>query len=158
MNVQFELDGTDVTVELSPAQPLRDVLRNQFGKTCVKRGCDSGRCGACTILLDGKPVKSCLVMSGKVEGCSVETVDSVLADGELHAVQEAFKTNFSSQCGYCTPGFIMNAVQYVESEAGSEPNRKAIKNALKGNVCRCTGYEKIVDAVEDAVSQRKELE
>ncbi len=145
MTIEFELNGETVSTDVSPSTPLRDVLREEFGQTGVKVGCLSGRCGVCTIHIDGMATKSCLVLTGKVDGKSVTTIEGV-ADEELHEVQEAFANDFAAQCGYCTPGFIMSAVDYIENDGSAD--RDEIKSALKGNVCRCTGYEKIIDAVE----------
>lgn len=146
MTVEFELNGESVTTDASPDTPLREVLREEFGKTGVKSGCLSGRCGVCTVHLDGKSVKSCLVLAGKAHGKEVTTIEGIAEGGELHAVQEAFVDNFSAQCGYCTPGFVMSAVEYTEN--GGSADRDEIKAGLKGNLCRCTGYAKIIDAVE----------
>jgi aerobic-type carbon monoxide dehydrogenase small subunit (CoxS/CutS family) len=148
MHIEFELDGEPVEAEVDPDTPLRDVLREEFDKTGVKVGCLSGRCGVCTVHLEDTAVKSCLVMAPKADGKSVTTI-SGLADGEdgLHEVQEAFVDHFASQCGYCTPGFVMSAVDYLEDDPDGD--RDDVRAALKGNVCRCTGYEKILDAVED---------
>ncbi|WP_318567965.1 (2Fe-2S)-binding protein [Salinigranum marinum] len=145
MKIQFELDGERVEADVSPTTPLRDVLREEFDKTGVKSGCSSGRCGVCTVLLDGRAVKSCLVISGKVDGAEVTTIEGVGDEDDPHPVQEAFVDQFASQCGYCTPGFVMAAVEYVDS-----PRRDSMstRDAIKGNVCRCTGYAKIVDAIE----------
>ena len=154
MNIEFELNGQAVSIDVNPGRPLREVLREEFGLTGVKVGCESGRCGVCTTLLDGEPVKSCLVMASKADGRSVTTVEGVSEDDDLHEVQEAFKDNFASQCGYCTPGFVMSSVAYLEDDP--EPDREEIAHALKGNVCRCTGYEKIIDAVESVATERSE--
>lgn len=149
-DIEFELNGERVTASVDPTTPLREVLREHFDLTGTKAACQSGRCGVCTVHVDDTPVKSCLVMAGKVDGASVQTIEGLAPDGELHEVQEAFEEHFASQCGYCTPGFIMAAVPFVES--AENPTRDEVKDAIKGNVCRCTGYEKIIDAVEDAAS------
>lgn len=150
--IEFELNGNRVTTTVDPTTPLREVLREEFGLTGTKSGCLSGRCGVCTVHLNDSPVKSCLIMAGKADGASIRTIEG-LADGdELHEVQEAFEDHFATQCGYCTPGFIMAAAPFVES--ADDPTRDEVKDAIKGNVCRCTGYEKIVDAVEDVASSK----
>ena len=151
--IEFELNGRPVRVAVSPTTPLRDVLREELGQLDVKDGCLSGRCGVCTVHLDGHAVKSCLVLAGKADGESVTTVEGVSDDGALSDVQEAFVDHFASQCGYCTPGFVMTATEYLEDDP--DPDRDAIRDALKGNVCRCTGYEKILDAVEDVATERE---
>lgn len=150
--IEFELNGRTVQTDVSPDTPLRDVLRDELDQLDVKEGCLSGRCGVCTVHLNDSPVKSCLIMAGKADGASIRTIEG-LADGdELHEVQEAFEDHFATQCGYCTPGFIMAAAPFVES--ADDPTRDEVKDAIKGNVCRCTGYEKIVDAVEDVASSK----
>lgn len=160
MTIEFELNGTAVAVDANPARPLRDVLREELGKTEVKSGCQSGACGVCTVHVDGKAVKSCLLLAGKVDGASVTTIDGLAGeDGSLHAVQQAFHEHFASQCGYCTPGFIMAAAAFVETMADEEPvDRETIRAELKGNLCRCTGYEKIVDAVEACLDSEREFQ
>lgn len=150
-DIEFELNGEVVTVSVDPTTPLRDVLRREFGLTGTKAGCMSGRCGVCTIHVDGTALKSCLVMAGKVDGKAVTTVEG-LADGDdLHPLQQAFEDQFATQCGYCTPGFVMTGAAFVEE--AEDPTREEIKDAIKGNVCRCTGYEKIISAFEGVSSR-----
>jgi aerobic-type carbon monoxide dehydrogenase small subunit (CoxS/CutS family) len=151
MRINFELNGKSVSAEVSPHQPLRDILRSQFDLTGVKVGCHSGRCGVCSVLLDDRVVKSCLLMAPKANGRSIATIEGLSTNGELHYVQQAFKDNFALQCGYCTPGFIMATVDYLSSSPSNPPLRDEIKSAIKGNVCRCTGYEKIISAVSSAI-------
>lgn len=146
VRVSFELDGEQVAATTRPDTPLRELLRAEFEKTGVKVGCESGRCGVCTVLLDGDPVKSCLVPAPKVEGRAVTTVHGLGGDEELTPVQDVFVEQFATQCGYCTPGFVVAATAFVTD--AENPSRGEIESALKGNVCRCTGYERIVDAVE----------
>lgn len=156
MRVEFELDGQPVTADIDPSKPLRELLREEFGKHCVKVGCESGRCGVCTVMIDGDLAKSCLILAGKVDGAVVTTVEG-LSDGEaLHEVQEAFVEHGAVQCGYCTPGFVMASVAHLENTERSD--RAAIKDGLKGNLCRCTGYEKIIDAVEDIARSRDSVD
>ncbi len=151
IQIQFELNGEQVEADVDPETPLREMLREEFDLTGVKVGCLSGRCGVCTVHLDDQAVKSCLVMAPKVDGKSVTTIEGIAGEGdELHEIQEAFVEHFASQCGYCTPGFVMSAIDYVEDNPSAD--RDEIRSALKGNVCRCTGYEKILDAVEDVAS------
>lgn len=151
MRITFELDGEETTVDVPPDRPLREVLRDDCEKRCVKSGCDSGRCGACTVLLDGDAVKSCLVLAGKVGGRSVRTVAGIDDGNHGRAVQDAFEEHGALQCGYCTPGFVLSALSYLDEHP--EADRDDIGEALAGNVCRCTGYEKIVDAVADVASE-----
>lgn len=153
MKVSFELDGEETTVETSPDRPLRDLLRAECGAKSVKSGCDSGRCGSCTVLLDGEAVKSCLVLAGKVDGRSVTTVEG-FEEGTLgREVQDAFEEHFAVQCGYCSPGFVLSALDYLDDDPSAD--REDIRSALTGNVCRCTGYEKILDAVEAVAADRQ---
>jgi aerobic-type carbon monoxide dehydrogenase small subunit (CoxS/CutS family) len=152
MNVTFELDGEETTVDVSPERSLRDLLRVDCDRKSVKTGCDSGRCGACTVLLDGAAVKSCLVVAPKVDGHSVTTVRGIAGGTLGRDLQDAFETHGALQCGYCTPGFVLSALSYLEDDP--EADRDAIQDALGGNVCRCTGYEKIVDAVTDVAEGR----
>lgn len=151
MNITFELDGEETTVDVPPDRPLREVLRDECERRSVKSGCDSGRCGACTVLLDGEAVKSCLVLAGKVDGRSVRTVAGI-DDGTLgREVQDAFEEHSAVQCGYCTPGFVLSALSTLEDDPGVD--RDDLREALAGNACRCTGYEKILDAVADVATQ-----
>lgn len=152
--IEFELNGSTVRADVAPDTPLRDVLRDELDQLDVKEGCLSGRCGVCTVHLNGKSVKSCLVMAGKVDGETVTTVAGVSDAGEFNDVQEAFVDHFASQCGYCTPGFVMSATEYLEEDP--DPDRDEIRDALKGNICRCTGYEKIIDAVEAVAVDEQE--
>jgi len=153
VNIEFELDGQPVTADVNPTRPLRELLRKEFDKKGVKVGCDSGRCGVCTVMIDGKITKSCLIMAGKVDGTVVTTIEGIGEPGKLHEIQESFIEHGATQCGYCTPGFIISAVAHIEHTDGSD--REAIKNSLKGNLCRCTGYEKILDAVEDVAQSKR---
>jgi aerobic-type carbon monoxide dehydrogenase small subunit (CoxS/CutS family) len=156
VRVTFELDGEARTVETPPDRSLRGLLREDCDARSVKSGCDGGRCGACTVLLDGDAVKACLVMAAKVDGRSVTTVRGI-ADGSLgREVQDAFEEHAALQCGYCTPGFVLSALAYLEDHPDAD--REAIRSALSGNVCRCTGHEAIVDAVEAVAERRGEAD
>lgn len=153
MNVSFTLNGDAVEANIDdPTMPLREFLRREFGMTGVKVGCESGSCGVCTVHLDGSAVKSCLIPAKKVDNKEVTTVEGLSEDGSLHPVQDAFVRNHASQCGYCTPGFVMSASAFLDSNP--TPDREEVRDALKGNICRCTGYVKIIDAVEDAASEK----
>jgi carbon-monoxide dehydrogenase small subunit len=153
MNVAFTLDGEQVEVDVAPDRPLREVLRAECDSRSVKTGCDSGRCGSCTVLLDGEAVKACLVPAAKADGRSVTTVEAIHERPVGRALQDAFEAEFALQCGYCTPGFLLAAVSYLEDDPS--PDREEIRTAIEGNVCRCTGYERIVDAVEVVARDRE---
>jgi 4-hydroxybenzoyl-CoA reductase subunit gamma len=129
---------------------LLDYLREIVGLTGTKTGCDGGECGACTILVDNQPVLSCLTLAASVEGRKVDTVESLGRDGQLSAVQRGFHEKLGSQCGYCTPGFIMASVGLLRRNP--QPSDDDIKEALGSNICRCTGYVKIIEAVKYAAS------
>lgn len=125
---------------------LLEALRYAFGLTGSKQGCDKGDCGACTVLLDGEPILSCITPAWEAEGRRVTTIEGVAAPGRLHPLQEAFEITGGAQCGFCTPGMLMSA--YALLERTSAPSRDEIRDALSGNLCRCTGYTKIYEAVE----------
>lgn len=152
MRLTFELDGREQTVDVSPDTPLRDVLRTECETTGVKSGCDSGRCGACTVHLDGEAVKSCLVPAGKADGSSITTVEGIESGTLGGEVQDAFEEHFAVQCGYCAPGMVMSALAYLEDDPAAD--REAIRAAIEGNACRCTGYETILDAIEAVAEAR----
>ncbi|SDF34835.1 (2Fe-2S)-binding protein [Halorientalis regularis] len=147
MDVELTLNGEDVTLTAAQSDTLLDALRGA-GYTGTKRGCGTGDCGFCTVAVDGEPVKSCLQPVARVEGATVETIENLGTQDELHPVQAAFVDNAALQCGFCIPGMIMRVTQLLESNP--EPDEREIREALSGNICRCTGYEKIVDAVQDA--------
>jgi len=125
---------------------LLELLREEIGLTGTKEGCGAGECGACTVILNGKPVNSCLVMALECEGANVRTIESENADGELSDLQKAFIEHNAFQCGFCTPGMIMSARALLDTNP--EPTRDEIKEAMEGNLCRCTGYEAIIAAIE----------
>ena len=129
---------------------LLDYLREVAGLTGTKTGCDGGECGACTVLVDNRPMLSCLTLAASVEGRKVETVEALGRDGQLSAVQRGFHEKLGSQCGYCTPGFVMASVGLLRSNP--DPTDDEILEALGGNICRCTGYVKIIEAVKFAVA------
>lgn len=146
MNIELTVDGEQRTIDVAPETPLRDILRDECEKTSVKSGCDTGRCGACTVHLEGSAVKSCLVPAGKVDGASIVTVEGI-ENGSLGSeVQDAFDECFALQCGYCTPGLVMSALAYLDDDP--EADRETIRGAIAGNACRCTGYENVLDAIE----------
>ncbi len=151
LHVKFKLNGKEVEVEVPPNMTLLDMLRRKLGVTSVKKGCEVGECGACTVLLNGKPVNSCLVLAPKVNGKEVITVEGLLEDGKLSPIQEAFIEEMAIQCGYCTPGFILITKALLDEN--KNPSIDEIKEALSGNLCRCTGYVHIIRAVRKAAEK-----
>jgi len=147
------VNGDPVELAIRPHKTLLEVLREDLGLTGTKHGCELGECGTCAVLLDGEPVLSCLVLGVACQGRSVTTVEG-LADGpRLHPLQDAFAALGAAQCGYCTPGFLMTAKALLDENA--DPSRDDIKSALAGNLCRCTGYLKIYEAVEAAATRMR---
>jgi carbon-monoxide dehydrogenase small subunit len=144
------VNGEAIRVAFAPHQTLLEVLREDLGLTGTKHGCELGECGTCTVLLDGQPVLSCLVLGLACDGRRVTTVEGMAARDGLHPLQRAFADLGAAQCGYCTPGFLLAAQALLA--ANSRPSREQIKNALAGNLCRCTGYLKIYEAVELAAA------
>ena len=154
MNVNFTLNDEPVSVAVYPHDTLLRVLREQLRMTSVKEGCGIGECGACTVILDGKAVNSCLILAASVEGRAVQTTEGLSKDGKLHPLQQAFIDHFSLQCGFCTPGFLMTAKAFLDENP--HPTREEIIVAISGNVCRCTGYHQIVDAIESLSGEKRE--
>lgn len=144
--IRLVVNGDPVTVGVPAHYTLLEALRYVLELTGSKQGCDKGDCGACTVLVDGRPVLSCITPVWEAEGKSVTTVEGLAAPGRLHPLQEAFELNGAAQCGFCTPGILMSAAALLERNP--HPTRDDIKEALAGNLCRCTGYTKIYDAVE----------
>ena len=141
------INGRPREVDVESQWTLLEVLRDTLGIFDAKEGCNEGVCGACTVLLDGRPVSSCLVLAASIRERAITTVRGLTPDGELHPLQEAFLRNGAVQCGFCTPGMLLTALAFLEGNA--RPDREAIRIALEGNLCRCTGYTKIVDAIEN---------
>ncbi len=150
-DIKFILNGEPVTVKCSPSLTLLKLLREKLDLTGTKTGCERGECGACTVLLEGEPVNSCLVLAGQVEGKEVETIEGISRGEELHPLQQAFIDKTAVQCGYCTPGMIMAAKALLDRN--QNPSREEIKEAISGNLCRCTGYTKIITAIESAAEK-----
>ena len=149
--IEFRVNGSPQKLEVFPMERLLDVLRVECGLTGTKEGCGEGECGACSVLVDGQLVNSCLVPVLQVAGANVLTIEGLSQNGKPHALQEAFASAGGAQCGICTPGIILASVQLFESVA--HPTDDQIREGLAGNLCRCTGYQKIFDAVRQA-SQR----
>ena len=151
--ISFELNGEAATVAFAPHKTLLEVLREDAGLTGTKHGCELGECGTCTVLVDGTPVLSCLVLGLACAGRRVTTVEGLAANGRLHPLQDAFAELGAAQCGYCTPAFLLAAEALLVADP--RPSRDAIKQALSGNLCRCTGYLKIYEAVELAAARMR---
>jgi carbon-monoxide dehydrogenase small subunit len=146
--LSMKLNGEEVTLQVRPSAMLVEVLRDQLELTGTKVACGEGECGACTVLLDGKPVNSCLVPALKAQGREVMTVEGLASVGELHPLQKAFVEHGAVQCGYCTPGMLMSAKALLDHNPN--PTEDEIRLAISGNLCRCTGYAKIVEAILEA--------
>jgi carbon-monoxide dehydrogenase small subunit len=151
---QLEVNGAEERVLVDPRALLTDVLRDELGLTGTKVGCDTAKCGACTVLLDGDPVKACNLLALQAANRSVTTIEGLADDDELHELQAAFWEHYSFQCGYCTPGFIMNTTALLGT--GEKPSEDELRSHLKGNICRCTGYVKILEGIERAVADASE--
>lgn len=148
MRVTFRLNGRTVEEQVAPNLTLLDLLREKFAMTSVKRGCDEGKCGACTVLLNGKPVCACLMLAPQVQGTELTTVEGLAEKGKLSAIQQAFLEKNGYQCGFCTPGMILAAKALLDHNP--DPTTGEIKEALEGNLCRCTGYQQIIESVQGA--------
>ena len=155
MIVRFVLNGERVSPDLDPSRRLIDILRDDFFLTGAKEGCGEGECGSCTVLMDGLPVHSCLVLAGQLEGREVLTVEGLAKNGELDLIQNAFVENNAVHCGFCTPGMIMSAKGLLLRNP--DPTDTEIREALSGNICRCSDYRQIVMAVKDAAKRLREV-
>ncbi len=143
--LRLKVNGQEYELEIFPHRTLLEVLRDDLNLTGTKEGCGSGECGACTVLLDGEPINSCLVLALQVNGRTVTTIEGLAPNGELDEVQKAFISQGAIQCGFCTPGMVL-AVKGLLNK-NPHPTEREIREALTGNLCRCTGYQKIVEAV-----------
>ncbi len=152
--LEMTLNGKPVSVEIEPGDLLADVLRDKLGLIGTKIACGEGECGACTVLVDGETVTSCIYPAMKVHGRDVLTIEGLSDGKELHPIQAAFAAHAAAQCGYCTPGFIMAAKALLDENPN--PTREEIAAGIAGNLCRCTGYYQIVDAIEDAAQRMRE--
>lgn len=154
MRVEFSVNGARHSIDTEPRRTLADALREDLGLTGTHVGCEHGVCGACTVLVDGQPVRSCLMLAVQADGSSVTTVEGMAADdGTLHPLQEAFCTHHGLQCGFCTPGMLMSSLDLLHRDPS--PDRERIREELSGNICRCTGYIGIVDAVAAAADRMR---
>ena len=152
--LRLRINGQVQAFDQERPRTLLELLRDEAGLTGTKEGCGNGECGACTVLLDGEPVRSCLVLAQEAHGRDVTTIEGLAANGQLSALQQAFVEGGAIQCGYCTPGFVLAAHALLQRDP--DPDRDAIIEAFGGHLCRCTGYEAIVEAVERAASRADE--
>ena len=149
--LSFTLNGDPIEVVCKDNMTLLDLLRDKLGLTGTKKGCEQGECGACTVMLDGKPVNSCCTLAVECEGRDVVTVEGIAKNGQLHPIQKQFIEKWALQCGYCTPGMIMSAKALLD--VNPHPPELEIREAIEGNLCRCTGYAKIVEAIQAAAAE-----
>jgi carbon-monoxide dehydrogenase small subunit len=147
----FDLNGKSVAVEAKSTTTLLDLLRVQLGVTSVKKGCEQGECGACTVLLDGLPVTSCLILAPQVDGRHVTTVEGLAENPLMKELRNAFMENGAVQCGFCTPGMILSS--YALLRDNPHPSEEEVRAGIEGNICRCTGYVKIIEAILDAAER-----
>jgi aerobic carbon-monoxide dehydrogenase small subunit len=147
-SVAFSVNGTRHELDLEPRELLVYVLRDRLRLTGTNVGCDTSSCGTCTIMVDGEPVKSCTVLGVQADGAEITTIEGLAGNGELHPVQQAFHEQHALQCGFCTPGMVMSVVGFLDENPS--PSEQEIRKALEGNLCRCTGYQNIVKAVQAA--------
>lgn len=152
--VRCTVNGKEVAEYVDVRESLLDMLRNRLGLTSVKKGCEVGECGACTVIIDGETIDSCIYLAVWAEGKNIRTLEGLLGpNGELTRIQEAFIEEGAIQCGFCTPGFVMSAT--VLLERGEKLTREAIKKHMAGNLCRCTGYNNIANAVEKVIEEQQ---
>ena len=152
--VRIKINGKDFEDEVEPRLLLVSYIRGKARLTGTHIGCDTGHCGACTVLLDGRPIKSCMKLAISVGGVEITTIEGLAEEG-LHPVQQAFKSHFAIQCGYCTPGMVLSS--YALLQKNPEPDEGEIRQALVGNLCMCTGYQQIVDAVSHAADRARRI-
>ena len=152
ISISLTVNGQDHAVTVPPTTVLLDLLRERLGLTGTKKGCDHGQCGACTVILDGRRVNSCMVLAVMKDGSSVTTIEGLAEEGRLHPMQEAFVEHDAFQCGYCTPGQIMSAVALIEEGRAKTPDE--IREYMSGNICRCGAYTNIVAAIEQVLASQ----
>jgi carbon-monoxide dehydrogenase small subunit len=152
--VTVTVNGTSYTREIEPAVLLVEYLRETLALTGTHVGCDTSQCGACTVLVDGRATKSCTMLAVQADGAAVVTVEGLAKNGELHPIQRAFAKEHGLQCGFCTPGLMITAVDFLERNAS--PSDAEIRHAIEGNLCRCTGYQNIVNAIRTASAEMRQ--
>mgnify|MGYP001128905563 CR=1 FL=1 len=151
--IRLKVNGEEYELEVKSNDTLLDIIRDRLSLTGTKRGCDTGDCGACTVLLEGKPVNSCLVLAIEVDGKEVVTIEGLTKEGKLNLIQEAFIEEGAVQCGFCTPGMILSAKALLDENPN--PTEGEVKTAIAGNLCRCTGYVKIIKAISSAAEKMR---
>ncbi len=151
MNIRIELNGEKVDIDASPQTSLVDLLRDHLNINSVKKGCESGECGACTVLLDGIPVTSCIILAPQAEGHRITTLEGLEHNPLMIDLREAFIENGAIQCGFCTPGMLISS--YALLRDNPNPTAEEVKIGIEGNICRCTGYTKIIEAILDAAER-----
>ena len=149
--VKIKINGKDISKEVSDNTLLSDLLREKLLLTGTHVGCDTSQCGACVVHLNGSSVKSCTTLARDCDGSEIKTIEGLASNGKLHPMQESFKKHHGLQCGFCTPGMVMSAIDLLQKN--KNPSEKEIRDWLEGNICRCTGYQGIVAAVKDAASK-----
>lgn len=154
MKINVKVNGIQYTEEVNGDMRLIDFLRDRLGLIGTKEGCGEGECGACTVIMDGESVNSCLVLAFQADGSEILTIEGLEKDGELHPIQRAFLEKGAVQCGFCIPGMIMSIKALIDKNPN--PSREEIREGISGNICRCTGYNKAIDATEQAISYIKE--
>lgn len=152
ISISTRINRRTYNLSIFPNQTLLELLREKLGLTGTKRGCEIGECGACTVLMNGQAVNSCLVLAPQVDGKEILTVEGLAVNGKLHPLQESFMENDAVHCGFCTPGMLMSAKELLDRT--SNPSEEEIRIAICGNLCRCSGYQQIVDAIEETHSQK----
>jgi len=153
VSIVIEANGVSYRLKVKTSALLLDVLREGLGLKGTKRGCDQGQCGACTVLLDGRPVLSCILLAVQADGKKITTIEGMAGEGKLHPLQDAFIAEGAAQCGFCTPGMILSAKALLDQN--SNPADDEIRLAISGNLCRCTGYAKIIRAIKKAAQAMK---
>jgi carbon-monoxide dehydrogenase small subunit len=151
INLTLKVNGKELTLKVGPKERLIDTLREQLNLTGTKEGCSIGECGACTVILNGEAVSSCLILTGQIGGSEVLTIEGLEVAGKLDPLQKAFIDYQAVQCGFCTPGMLMSAKALLMKNP--HPSREEIKTTLEGNLCRCTGYEQIIEAIESVANK-----
>jgi carbon-monoxide dehydrogenase small subunit len=153
VEITLKVNGIRYTVDVKPQRTLVEVLRETLGLTGTKKSCNEGECGACTVLMDGKPVASCLVLAIDAQGKEILTIEGLSEGENLHPIQEAFLKHGGIQCGFCTPGMVMSAKAFLDEHP--KPTQTEVRKAISGNLCRCTGYQQIVDSIMAASKMMK---